>query len=165
MPQTGKHGKSMRFSTKTRYGIRAMLEIAVNEKQSGVFQKDIAENQHISNKYLDQIICALKGAGLICNVKGKKSGYMLMRRPSEITVLDVHNAFEHGICIIDCMCPTYYCEMKDTCMVQGFWGRLNKLITDYLQNVTLEDFINKTELIECLNDSQPRDCVSQVRQA
>lgn len=142
----------MKFSTKTRYGIRAMLEIAVNEGQGGVFQKDISERQRISIKYLDQIIFALKTAGLIINVKGKKSGYMLTRKPSEITVLDVHNAFEHGICIIDCMSPVFTCEMKDSCMIQGFWGKLNTMIADYLKNATLQDIINRKELMECVTD-------------
>ena len=65
----------MKFNTRIRYGIRAILEIALEESENGVFQKDISERQKISNKYLDNIITALKTAGLIKNVKGKKSGY------------------------------------------------------------------------------------------
>ncbi|MEN6457009.1 MAG: Rrf2 family transcriptional regulator [Prolixibacteraceae bacterium] len=150
----------MKFSTKTRYGIRAMLDVAANESQGGVFQKDIAERQHISIKYLDQIIYALKTAGLIINTKGKKSGYKLSRKPSEITVLDVHNAFEHGICIIDCMSPSFTCEMKDTCMIQGFWGKLNSMISDYLKNATLQDIINRKELMECAADPERPKCTT-----
>lgn len=142
----------MKFSTKTRYGIRAMLEIAANESQGGVLQKDIAERQHISIKYLDQIIYALKAAGLIINARGKKSGYILTRKPSEITILDVHNAFEHSICIIDCMSSSYTCERRDICMIQGFWGRLNAMISDYLKNATLQDIISRKELMECVAD-------------
>lgn len=138
----------MKFSTKTRYGIRAMVEIAT-KGQDGMFQKDIAENQRISVKYLDQIIYALKTAGLIVNVRGKKSGYMLTRKPADITMLDIHSAFERGICIIDCMCETYVCEMKDSCMIQGFWGKLNFMIKDYFEKITLQDVIDEKELVEC----------------
>ncbi|NLB92194.1 MAG: Rrf2 family transcriptional regulator, partial [Bacteroidales bacterium] len=72
----------MKFNTRTRYGIRAMLEIASHPAEQGVFQKDIAENQEISIKYLDHIIRDLKVAGLLVNAKGKKSGYVLTR-PAE----------------------------------------------------------------------------------
>lgn len=129
----------MKFSTKTRYGIRAMLEIAKDESQSGVFQKDIAENQKISNKYLDQIIHALKAAGLIMNHRGKKSGYVLTRKPSDITMLDIHNAFEPGICVIDCLSRHIKCEMEGTCKARGFWGELNNMVLEYFKSVNLED--------------------------
>ncbi|WP_159518866.1 RrF2 family transcriptional regulator [Sunxiuqinia indica] len=129
----------MKFSTKTRYGIRAMLEIAKDESQSGVFQKDIAANQKISVKYLDQIIHALKAAGLIINLRGKKSGYILTRQPSEITILDIHSAFEPGICVIDCLAQSFHCDRETTCRVKGFWGELNRMIVDYFKGVTLED--------------------------
>lgn len=129
----------MKFSTKTRYGIRAMLEIAKDESQSGVFQKDIAANQDISVKYLDQIIHALKVAGLISNLKGRKSGYILTRNASEITMLDIYNAFEPGICVIDCLTRSFDCERKSFCEVVGFWEKLNQLVVDYFEQVTLED--------------------------
>ncbi|TDN97244.1 RrF2 family transcriptional regulator [Sunxiuqinia elliptica] len=129
----------MKFSTKTRYGIRAMLEIAKDESQSGVFQKDIAANQDISVKYLDQIIHALKVAGLIINLKGRKSGYILTRNASEITMLDIHNAFEPGICVIDCLAKSFDCERKSFCEVIGFWEKLNHMVVDYFEQVTLED--------------------------
>jgi Rrf2 family protein len=87
----------MRFSTKTRYGIRAMIAIAEADQSKGILQKDIARNQDISNKYLDQIILGLKVAGLINNIKGHKSGYILTRDAETITIYDIHCAFEPGI--------------------------------------------------------------------
>lgn len=120
-----------------------MIEIGSTEPQSGVFQKDISKNQEISLKYLDHIIHSLKSAGLIINVKGKKSGYILTRPTAEITVLDIHNAFEHGICVVDCLERNVSCEREKTCEVQGFWGDLNNMIRNYLQDVTLEELILK----------------------
>ncbi|RPJ74506.1 MAG: Rrf2 family transcriptional regulator, partial [Alphaproteobacteria bacterium] len=93
----------MQFNTKIHYGIRAMIEIALASKVKGIYQKDIAKNQEISNKYLDQIIAALKAKGLIRNLKGKKSGYILNHEPSSITIYDIYKAFEPEILLLDCL--------------------------------------------------------------
>lgn len=119
-----------------------MLEIAKDQSQRGVFQKDIAANQDISIKYLDQIIHALKTAGLIVNFRGKKSGYILTRHPSEITMLDIHNAFETGIFVIDCLSRDVTCDKEGYCHVRGFWGNLNNIVVDYFKSVSLEDIRN-----------------------
>ncbi len=138
----------MKFSTKTRYGIRAMLEIAKDQSQSGVFQKDIALNQGLSVKYLDQIIHGLKTAGLIINLRGKKSGYILTRPPAEITMLDIYNAFDPGICVIDCMVTGFICDRREICKVKGFWENLNTMIVDYFKSVTLEDLRNNKIILD-----------------
>lgn len=138
----------MKFSTKTRYGLRAMLEIAHHSPSSGVFQKDIANNQGISNKYLDHIISALKAAELIVNIKGRKSGYILTRDPSEITVYDIHNAFEPGICVIDCLSRSINCDREEGCAARGFWGGLNQKIVDYFKSVTLEDLVHNEAILD-----------------
>lgn len=128
--------------------MRAMLEIASDKSQSGVFQKDIAENQQISVKYLDQIISSLKTAGLIVSIRGRKSGYILTRPATEITMLDIHKAFEPGICVIDCLSRTVHCQMKDTCHTRGFWGTLNNKILNYFQSVTLQDLMDNKSLVD-----------------
>lgn len=118
-----------------------MLEIALDETQKGVLQKDIAVNQEISIKYLDYIIHALKVSGMIANAKGKKSGYVLTRNPSEITMFDIHNAFEPGICIVDCLSKDMNCLRGRKCAVRFFWNELNSIIIDYLKKTTLSDLI------------------------
>ncbi len=133
----------MKFSTKIRYGLRAMMEIASDTSGNGVFQKDISENQGLSLKYLDHIIAELKASDLISNQKGKKSGYILTRPPSEITMYDIHNAFEPGICIIDCLSEHIHCERVEGCSARGFWGNLNQQIIDYFKSVSLEDLVKK----------------------
>ena len=125
-----------------------MLEIAMNDSKSGIFQKDIAKNQSISNKYLDHIVHALKASNLISNSKGKKSGYILTRKPVDITVFDIHNAFESGICLVECLSGNYNCDLKKGCLTKGFWGELNNLIADYFKSVTLDDLINKKITLE-----------------
>ena len=94
----------MKFNTKTRYGLRVILELALNaDMEGGTFQKDIAKNQDVSVKYLDHIISSLKKAELVSNVGGKKSGYELTRSANDINIYDVYAAFEDDLAIIDCL--------------------------------------------------------------
>jgi Rrf2 family protein len=125
-----------------------MLEIARYSPEIGVFQKDIAEKQDISVKYLDHIIHALKAAGLIRTVKGKKSGYVLTRHASKISILDIHNAFEPGICVIDCINDAFQCVRKEGCEARGFWGGLNQRIIEYFDSLTLQDLLENKMPIE-----------------
>ncbi len=120
-----------------------MIEIARETNNNGIFQKDIAVRQEISNKYLDHIIYALKVAGLISNVKGKKSGYILTRPAKEITIMDINNAFEPGICIIDCITENYKCERENVCSAKNFWTGLNDIIADYFKENTLQDLLEE----------------------
>ena len=120
-----------------------MIEIARETTTSGIFQKEISERQNLSNKYLDHIIYALKVAGLITNVRGKKSGYILTRPANEITILDINNAFERGICVIDCIDVNYQCERENFCSAKQFWQGLNDLILNYLKSTTLSDLLTK----------------------
>jgi len=118
-----------------------MLEIARAVEPGGVFQKDIAVNQNLSLKYLDHIIHALKTARLIANAKGRKSGYVLTRSPGEITIYDIHRAFEPGICVVDCVGKDFKCDFSGQCHTQGFWRNLNNLLLTYFKSVTLKDLL------------------------
>lgn len=114
----------------------------------GIYQKEIAKNQSISYKYLDQIMNALKVAGLVTKAAGRKSGYILMRDPSEISVYDIHIAFEPGICVIDCVAPEYECKRQNICSLKGFWGRLNNQIIQYLKSITISDLMKDQVVLE-----------------
>jgi len=118
-----------------------MVCIASEHSGNGVLQKEIAEIQLISIKYLDQIISALKAAELIVNVKGKKSGYILTKDPSEIKMLDIYSAFEGGIYVIDCLNNAVQCEFQDKCKSLVFWEGLNNLVQNYFTTVTLQDVL------------------------
>ncbi len=120
-----------------------MLEIALDDSAGGVFQKDIAERQKISLKYLDFIIASLKTAGLIVNKRGRKSGYTLSRSPDEIKMLDIYRAFEPGINVVDCISGNYICDFRITCSVRDFWSELNDIIINYFESYTLGDLIRK----------------------
>lgn len=124
-----------------------MIEIAKNDSENGIFQKDIATNQEISNKYLDHIIHALKASELIYR-KGKKGGYSLMRKPDKITVYDINNAFESGICVIECLKKSGICSRENGCAARGFWSNLNNVIIDYFRAVTLKDLVENKVIID-----------------
>lgn len=118
-----------------------MLDIALDESGSGVFQKDIAERQKISVKYLDSIISSLKTAGLIATARGKKSGYRLTRDADQISIFDIYKAFEPEIAIVDCMSCNYTCELSETCCAKDFWDGLNGTILNYFQSHTLGQLV------------------------
>ena len=116
-----------------------MLEIALKGDQNGIYQKEISVNQKISFKYLDQIISALKVAGLITNVKGKKSGYVLTKDAKKITMYDIVKAFEPDINIVDCLSEKIQCKDENHCAPRDFWEGLNNQIIEYFSKYTLKD--------------------------
>ena len=145
----------MKFNTKTRYGLRTMIELALNNenKNSGIFQKDISEKQGISLKYLDQIIAALKAAGLLVNVAGKKSGYRISKDPEKISIYDIYKAFEHDLYIIDCLNKDSKCDREDYCAAKEFWNNLNKHIIKYMDSIKLKELSDKQAEIKIEEDN------------
>jgi len=133
----------MKINTLQRYGLRTMIEIALDEEQRGIFQKQISNRQKISLKYLNHIIGGLKTAGLIRNKAGRRSGYVLARPASRITALNIMNAFQADVLIVDCVDPGIECELKAGCIANRFWGGLNNLIKDYFQETTLQALLNQ----------------------
>lgn len=133
----------MKVNTKIRYGLRVLIELGLHNENTGLFQKDIAKNQQLSEKYLDPIIASLKISGLITNVSGKKSGYILNKPPSEITLYDVYRAFEPELSIIHCVNKPVTCFVSRICVANECWMGLNDTITKYLKGTTLNDIVKK----------------------
>ena len=133
----------MKFNTKTRYGLRTMIELAMLEGDKGILQKDISKNQSISMKYLDHIVAQLKAAGLINNVAGKKSGYKLSRSADKISIYDIYRAFDHDLSIIDCLSDKGLCRRNKMCAARDFWNGLNGRIIKYMESVMLADLSEK----------------------
>ena len=138
----------MRVNTKIRYGLRTIIEIAISTEPNGVLQKDIAKSQHISLKYLDPIISALKLKGLIINSKGRGSGYRLTREPKDITMYDIYTAFEQ-IVIIECINNLGYCDRAlHDCKGRNYWNEFRNDFTNLLTKKNLEKIIAET-YFEC----------------
>jgi Rrf2 family protein len=140
----------MKITTKTRYGLRAMVEIARETNNEGILQKEISLRQKLSNKYLDQIILALKSANLIMNVHGKKSGYILAKPAESISILDIHQAFEPAFHIVDCLAPNYICGKEKRCSSKLFWQGLNNVVVDYFKSFTLQQILDKQTELESI---------------
>jgi Rrf2 family protein len=138
----------MKVNTKIRYGIRTMIEIALNGNGNGVFQKEIARNQEISFKYLDQIIAALKASGLIVNSEGRGSGYRLSRDPDRISVYDVYRAFENDLCVVDCLSAGYDCKRDQICPTRDFWRDFNQHMVDFLESASIGDLAMKQKELQ-----------------
>ena len=134
----------MKFNTKTRYGVRVVLELALNaSEEGGIFQKEIAETQDVSIKYLDHIIASLKKAGIITNVGGKKSGYVLAKPANDITIYDVYTAFEDDLAIIDCLLSDGKCPRRNQCVMKDYWCDLNQTIKSSMQSMNMETLARK----------------------
>ncbi|MFA6923274.1 MAG: Rrf2 family transcriptional regulator [Bacteroidales bacterium] len=138
----------MKINTKVRYGLRVMMELGLHDNKSGMYQKEIAHNQKLSEKYLDPIIAALKVSGLIMNFSGKKSGYFIGKSKSEITVYDIYRTFEPDFEISHCPKIPATCFIKRMCVANEIWMGLNDVMSNYLKKITLDDIIKKHKKIK-----------------
>ena len=134
----------MKISTKGRYALRMMADIAEHQKDGYVTLKDVALRQNISKKYLEQIALHLSQAGMLRAVRGYQGGYMLTKPASAYSVNDVLQVVEGSMSPVTCLeqAPNC-CERCDECKTLSIWQGLQKLITDYLSGITLEDVIER----------------------
>ena len=93
----------MKISTKGRYGLRILLDLALNDSEKPRMIRDISESQHISEKYISRLIIELRKAGMVKSIRGSKGGYRISREPKEITLLDVVEVMEGPVSIVDCV--------------------------------------------------------------
>lgn len=132
----------MNISTRGRYGLRALLEIAVRPEDEPVTIKDISQKQQMSINYLEQILHKLKKAGIVKSKRGAKGGYVLARRGDKITVSQIINALDGPISISYCDSPQLReksCIGPSACVSRILWKKLEDLIEDALSSVTLAD--------------------------
>ncbi|HHV80802.1 MAG TPA: Rrf2 family transcriptional regulator [bacterium] len=134
---------SLRLSTKTRYGLRAIIDLAKYYGKGPVMARAIAEEEGISENYLEQIMDPLKKSGLVRSVRGARGGFVLAKPPGNIRVKEVIEALEGPVLLVDCLYDPNLCERSKSCIARLFWERLRDNIVDFLNSWTLEDFISK----------------------
>ena len=117
----------MKLSTKSRYGVRALLEIAMYYEKGSVKRKMISENQEIPDSYLENILIILKKSGFIQTKRGVGGGYELCRKPSEITVLDLIKALEGTFYTVHCIDSPEKCTRSKFCATRPVWQKLNEI--------------------------------------
>lgn len=144
----------MKISTKGRYALRMLLELAEHPNEEFIALKDIAERQQISKKYLEQIVPLLNKEGFLKTNRGYKGGYQLAKRPDQYTVGDVLRITEGSIAPVACLDENKEgCERSGFCSTLYVWDGLSKVVSNYLDGITLQDIIEHGNLNESDNYS------------
>ena len=132
------------ISTKGRYALRLMIDIAAYSNGNVVTLKEISNRQEVSIKYLEQVVSLLVKHGYLISVRGNNGGYLLAKEPRLYTAGDILRAAEGTLAPIACLqCDPIMCDRVDKCSTIDFWKGYYKAITDYVDNITLEDLANK----------------------
>lgn len=138
----------MKISTKGRYALRMMLDLALNEENGNIPIKEIAKRQGISDKYLEQIISILNHAGFVRSVRGAGGGYKLTKKPSEYTVGMILRLTEGSMAPVSCLeDEVNTCDRAESCVTLVVWKKLYSAINDVVDNITLEDLVEDTKNI------------------
>jgi Rrf2 family protein len=133
----------MRVSTKGRYGLRALVDLAENEAGKAIPIREISERQNISEQYLEQLFATLRKAKLVKSVRGAHGGYMLNHDPEDISVADIITTLEGPIAPVDCVIEDDFCNYIDKCVIHGLWTELADAIKGVIENMTLADLRDK----------------------
>ena len=136
----------MKLSTKGRYGLRAMIDLAQNGRREAVSISSVAARQSISESYLEQLVGKLKKAGLVSSIRGAQGGYVLAKQPDDISVGDILRALEGDLSPIDC--PALIgggggCEQSGSCASKYVWQRLNDGINEIVDEIKLSTLLEQ----------------------
>lgn len=136
----------MKVSTKGRYALRLMIDIAINDNGEPVRVKDISARQNISMKYLEQIISILNKAGYVRAIRGPQGGYRLVKKPSEYTAGMILRLTEGSLAPVSCLeYEEKECQREDVCATLELWRKLDEAIRGVVDAVTLEDLVDWQE--------------------
>ena len=133
----------MKISTKGRYGLRTLMDIAVHQAQGPVNLNDIAERQGISAKYLWQIVNLLKTAGFVRGTRGPKGGYVLLRNPTDISLLDVIQILEGPVSLVECVDDPDFCVRVENCVAHSVWEEVSQAVRAALRQITLAEILRR----------------------
>jgi Rrf2 family cysteine metabolism transcriptional repressor len=131
----------MKLSTKGRYGVRAMVELASNYGGAPVSIKTISKKENLSEYYLEQLFSPLRRANIIRSIRGAQGGYVLCKPPNEITVGDIMTILEGPIEIADCI-DGIECDNSDCCATKAVWEKIKDSIDSVMNSITLQDIMD-----------------------
>jgi Rrf2 family protein len=135
---------TLKISTKGRYALRMMIDLAEHKDEGFITLKDIAERQNISKKYLEQIVPLLNKSNILKTNRGYQGGYMLAQSPDKFTVWDILNFTEGNMSMVSCLeTDDNTCPRNEYCMTLPIWKGLNKVVSDYLKGITLQDILDQ----------------------
>jgi Rrf2 family cysteine metabolism transcriptional repressor len=133
----------MKLSTRTRYGTRALLELALHEGEGPVFLKDIARKQQISLPYLEHLVTPLISGGIIRSTKGPKGGVTLAKKPEEIKLMEITQLLEGSVAPVECVEHPEVCSRSELCATREVWSKLKDAMDSVLESTTLQDLVER----------------------
>ena len=133
----------MKLSTRTRYGTRALLELALHKGKGPVFLKDIARQQQFSLSYLEHLVTPLISGGIIRSTKGPKGGITLAKKPEDIKMIDITRLLEGSLAPVECVDNPDVCERSAQCVTRDIWGEIKKAMNGVLESTTLQDLVER----------------------
>src|SRR5512137_1078612 len=136
----------MRLSTKGRYGVRALVDIALNSDGAPVLLKDIAKRQGISAQYLEHLVAPLIRAGILRSIRGAKGGIALARPPEEIRLDRVIEVLEGSVAPVECVDNAGLCARSDECVTRDVWSDIKAAIMGVLESLTVKDLMERQKL-------------------
>jgi len=135
----------MKLSTRTRYGIRALLELAENTGDSPLQIKVIGKKQDISIKYLEQLMSSLKGGGFVRSLCGSKGGYLLAKEAKDIKLIDVFNCLEGPFVTVECLADKSLCSRTSDCVTRKVWFKVQRAVNEVLESMSLQDLVEQAK--------------------
>ena len=133
----------MKLSTKARYGVRAMLSLALDYGRGPIPLKEVAKQQEISEKYLEHLMASLRSAGLVRSVRGTHGGYLLSKTPAEIRLDEVVRILEGSIAPVECVEDGSLCGRVGLCVMRDLWGEMQEAMVSVLASTTLQDLVER----------------------
>ena len=149
----------MRLSTKSRYGLRAIFDIAYHCGNESCQIQDISRRQNISQRYLEQIFQSLKKAGILRSKRGPQGGYILAKDPKEITVREIIHATEGDLLLVECATSGRKrkpCDIDGTCATQTVWEEAAVLLDNFFATLTLHDLCSRGEKLGIVREKDQR---------
>ena len=132
----------MKLSTKSRYGTRILVELALNQNKGAVQVSRIASHTKIPVKYLEQLLRTLKQAGLVKTVRGPKGGHLLVEKPEEISLGKIVRLFEGQTDLVECVSYPEHCDMASECLVRAAWYEATNVLYEKLDGISIADLIS-----------------------
>ena len=133
----------MKLSSKCRYGIRAVIEIARNYQQRPTKRKEIAVNQNLDDSYLENILIELKNKNIVTALRGAKGGFVLKKAPEEITLLQVAESLQGDLSPTECLNTPSVCDRVSHCVTRPIWQKMKEAQEDVLGSVTIKDLLDQ----------------------
>ena len=133
----------MKLSTRARYGVKALLDLAFHNGEGPILLKDVAQRQQISPMYLVHLINPLVVAGIIGSIRGAKGGIWLAKSPAAVKLSEVVQLLEGSIAPVECINNSECCSLSSTCAARDVWGELKKAMDGILESTTLQDLVER----------------------